>query len=198
MPSGIWNAARSLSEGEWEQVRLHPYYTERILDRCAPLRDLAAVAGSHHERLDGSGYHRGTGARALSPTARLLATADVFQALTEERPYRPAKSRDEAAADLERACAEGRMDVPCARVVLEAAGEVRRVPPSAWPAGLTDREVDVLKLVASGLSNKQIAGRLTLSPKTVGHHVEHVYSKIGVSTRAGAALFAMDEGLTRA
>ncbi|HJR46084.1 MAG TPA: HD domain-containing phosphohydrolase [Actinomycetota bacterium] len=196
VPSGIWNAARSLSEGEWERVRLHPYYTERILARCAPLRDLAEVAGSHHERLDGSGYHRGAGARALPPPARLLAAADVFQALTEERPHRPAKSRDEAAADLERACAEGRMDVPCARAVLDAAGEVRRVPPSAWPAGLTDREVDVLRLVASGLSNKQIAGRLTLSPKTVGHHVEHVYSKIGVSTRAGAALFAMDEGLT--
>lgn len=198
VPSGIWNADRPLSEGEWEQVRLHPYYTERILGRCAPLRDLAEVAGSHHERLDGSGYHRGTGARALSPTARLLATADVFRALTEDRPHRPAKSRGEAAADLERACSEGRMDVPCTRVVLEAAGEVRRLPRSVWPSGLTDREVDVLRLVAAGLSNKQIAGRLTLSPKTVGRHAEHIYAKIGVSTRAGAALFAMDQGLTGA
>ena len=196
VPSGIWNAVRSLSEGEWERVRLHPYYTERILSRCAPLRDLAEVAGSHHERLDGSGYHRGAGARALSPTARLLATADVFRALTEDRPHRPAKSRVEAAADLERACAEGRMDVPCTRAVLEAAGEVRRLPRSAWPSGLTDREVDVLKLVAAGLSNKQIAGRLTLSPKTVGSHIEHIYAKIDVSTRAGATLFAMDRGLT--
>jgi HD-GYP domain-containing protein (c-di-GMP phosphodiesterase class II) len=197
VPSGIWNAARSLSEGEWEQVRLHPYYTERILGRCAPLRDLAEVAGSHHERLDGSGYHRGTAARSLPPAARLLATADVFRALTEDRPHRPAKSRSEAGAELERACTEGRMDVPCTRAVLEAAGEVRRLPRSAWPSGLTDREVDVLRLVAAGLSNKQIAGRLTLSPKTVGSHIEHIYAKIDVSTRAGATLFAMDQGLTQ-
>jgi HD-GYP domain-containing protein (c-di-GMP phosphodiesterase class II)/DNA-binding CsgD family transcriptional regulator len=196
IPSGIWNAARSLSEGEWEHVRLHPYYSERILGRCAPLRDLAEVAGSHHERLDGSGYHRGTAARSLPPAARLLATADVFRALTEDRPHRPAKSRSEAAAELERACAEGRMDVPCARAVLEAAGEERSFPRSAWPSGLTDREVDVLTLVAAGLSNKQIAGRLTLSPKTVGSHIEHIYAKIEVSTRAGATLFAMDRGLT--
>jgi HD-GYP domain-containing protein (c-di-GMP phosphodiesterase class II)/DNA-binding CsgD family transcriptional regulator len=195
VPSGIWNAARSLSEGEWEQVRLHPYYTERILGRCGPLRDLAEVAGSHHERLDGSGYHRGTAARSLPPAARLLATADVFRALTEERPHRPAKSRGDAAADLERVCAEGRMDVPCARAVLDAAGETRKLPRSAWPAGLTDREVDVLKLVAAGMSNRQIAARLTISPKTVGRHVEHIYSKLGVSTRAGAVLFAMDRGL---
>jgi HD-GYP domain-containing protein (c-di-GMP phosphodiesterase class II)/DNA-binding CsgD family transcriptional regulator len=198
VPSGVWNAARPLSEGEWEQVRLHPYYTERILGRCRPLRDLAEVAGSHHERMDGSGYHRGTPARSLSPAARLLATADVFRALTEERPHRPAKSPRDAAAELERACADGRMDVPCARAVLDAAGEARKIPRSAWPAALTDREVDVLRLIAAGMSNKQIASRLTLSPKTVGRHLEHIYAKLGVSTRAGAALFAMDRGLTGA
>ncbi len=129
---------------------------------------------------------------------RLLATADVFRALTEQRPHRPAMSRSEAAAALERACADGRMDVPCTRAVLAAAGESRSFPRSVWPAGLTDREVEVLRLVAAGLSNKKIAGRLTLSPKTVGRHVEHIYAKIGVSTRAGATLFAMDQGLTGA
>lgn len=148
--------------------------------------------------MDGSGYHRGTPARSLSPAARLLATADVFRALTEERPHRPAKSPSDAAAELERACADGRMDVPCARAVLDAAGEARKIPRSAWPAALTDREVDVLRLIAAGMSNKQIASRLTLSPKTVGRHLEHIYAKLGVSTRAGAALFAMDRGLTGA
>ena len=128
---------------------------------------------------------------------RLLATADVFRALTEQRPHRPAMSRSEAAAALERACADGRMDVPCTRAVLAAAGESRSFPRSVWPG--VDRSGSGGPETRGGrLSNKKIAGRLTLSPKTVGRHVEHIYAKIGVSTRAGATLFAMDQGLTGA
>ena len=62
-------------------------------------------------------------------------------------------------------------------------------------AGLTAREVEVLRLLARGLSNKQVAERLVISPKTVGNHVEHIYAKIGVSTRAAAGLFATEHGL---
>jgi len=195
VPSGIWNKEGRLSEGEWEQVRLHPYFTHRILARCGPLRDLAEVASSHHERMDGSGYHRGTRAPSLSSEARLLATADAFHAMTERRPHREALSSKRAAEELERSSSEGRLDVQCVRAVLQAAGESRKPVRSAWPAGLTDREVEVLRLLASGLSNKQIAGALTLSPKTVGHHVEHIYVKIQVSTRPGATLFALEQGL---
>jgi HD-GYP domain-containing protein (c-di-GMP phosphodiesterase class II) len=195
VPSGIWNKQGSLSDEEWERVRLHPYYTERILIRCGPLKDLAEVASSHHERMDGGGYHRGSKAPSLSAAARLLATADAFRAMTEPRPHRDALSQNQAAEELNRACAEGRLDVPCVRAVLEATGQPRKPGRSAWPAELTDREVEVLRLLATGLSNKQIARRLTLSPKTVGHHVEHIYSKLDVSTRAGATLFAMEQGL---
>jgi HD-GYP domain-containing protein (c-di-GMP phosphodiesterase class II)/DNA-binding CsgD family transcriptional regulator len=198
VPSGIWNKEGSLSDEEWERVRLHPYYAERILVRCNPLAGLAEVASSHHERMDGSGYHRGTKAPSLSATARLLATADAFRAMTEPRPHRRALSPSRAAEEVSRACAEGRLDVPCARAVLEVAGEARKPGRSDWPAGLTDREVEVLQLLATGLSNKQIARRLTLSPKTVGRHVEHIYAKLGVSTRAGATLIAMEQGLVGA
>jgi HD-GYP domain-containing protein (c-di-GMP phosphodiesterase class II) len=195
IPSGIWNKDGSLSDEEWERVRLHPYYTERILIRCGPLAGLADAASSHHERMDGSGYHRGIKAPSLSTEARLLGTADTLRALTETRPYRPALAAGVAAKELERACAEGRLDVACARAVLEAAGHARKRRLSAWPAGLTDREVEVLRLLASGLSNKRIADTLTVSPKTVGRHVEHIYAKLAVSTRAGATLFAMEHGL---
>jgi len=198
VPSGIWNKKGSLSDEEWERVRLHPYYAERILSRCGPLEHLAEVASSHHERMDGSGYHRGTKAPSQSAESRLLAAADAFRAITEPRPHRPALSSREAVEELNRACAEGRMDVPCARAVLEAAGESSRAVRAAWPAGLTDREVDVLRLVATGLSNRQIAAKLTLSPKTVGRHIEHIYAKAEVATRAGATLFAMDRGLVGA
>jgi len=198
VPSGIWNKPAPLSDEEWEPVRLHPYFTERILDRCRPLDDLAEVASSHHERMDGSGYHRGARAPALSLETRLLATADAFRAMTELRPHRPAMSAAEAAEELGRACAEGRLDVPCVRAVLEAAGEPRPVTRSVWPSGLTDREVEVLRLIAAGFSNKQIASKLTISPKTVSRHIENIYPKLGVSTRAGATLFAMEQGLGNA
>ncbi|HZK52254.1 MAG TPA: response regulator transcription factor, partial [Actinomycetota bacterium] len=113
-------------------------------------------------------------------------------------PHRSSLSPSHAADELNRACREGKLDVTCARAVLEAAGESRKPGRSEWPEGLTDREVDVMRLLATGLSNKQIARRLTVSPKTVGHHVEHIYAKIGVSTRAGATLFAMELGLVGA
>lgn len=195
VPSGIWNKNRPLSDEEWERVRLHPYYTERILVRCYPLNELAEVASSHHERMDGSGYHRGVRASSLSAQARLLATADAFHAMRESRPHRAALSTVAAVEELERACSEGSMDVPCVRAVLEAVGESDKPTRSTWPAGLTDREVEVLRLLAAGLSNKQMASELTLSPKTVGHHIEHIYAKLEVSTRPGATLFAMEQGL---
>ncbi len=198
VPSGIWNKEGPLSDGQWERVRLHSYYTERILVRCGPLEKLAEVASSHHERTDGSGYHRGNKAPSLTAATRLLATADMFRAMTEPRPHRSSLSPSHAADELNRACREGKLDVLCARAVLDAAGETRKPDRSAWPEGLTDREVDVMRLLATGLSNKQIARRLTVSPKTVGHHVEHIYAKIGVSTRAGATLFAMEQGLVGA
>ncbi|MGH2700031.1 MAG: HD domain-containing phosphohydrolase [Actinomycetota bacterium] len=198
VPSGIWNKEGPLADEEWERVRLHPYYTERILVRCSPLAELAEVASSHHERMDGSGYHRGTKAPSLSAASRLLATADAFRAMIEQRPYRSALSQSRAAEELNRASKEGWLEVSCARAVLDAAGEPGKPRRSAWPAGLTDREVEVLRFLASGLSNKEIARRLTLSPKTVGHHVEHIYAKLGVSTRAGATLFAMQQGLVGA
>jgi HD-GYP domain-containing protein (c-di-GMP phosphodiesterase class II)/DNA-binding CsgD family transcriptional regulator len=198
VPSGIWNKEGPLSDEEWERVRLHAYYTERILDRTGALRYLAEVASSHHERLDGSGYHRRVEARSLSPEARLLAAVDVFRALLEARPQRAALTIDEAIAEINRSAAEGRLDGACVRAVIEATGRADKSGRTAWPAGLTDREVEVLRLLAGGRSNKQIAHALTLSPKTVGRHVEHIYSKLNVSTRAGATLSAINLGLVGA
>lgn len=196
VPSGIWNKVGRLSDEEWERVRLHAYYTERILIRCGPLKDVAEAASSHHERMDGSGYHRGSKAAGLSAASRLLAAADTFHAMTEPRPHRDALSPSRAAEELNRSCSEGRLDVACVRNILEVAGEPHVAVAAAWPAGLTDREVEVLRLLASGLSNKQIARDLTLSPKTVGRHIENIYGKLKVSTRAGATVFAMEQGLT--
>jgi HD-GYP domain-containing protein (c-di-GMP phosphodiesterase class II) len=192
-PTRIWQKPGLLTADEWEQVRLHAYHTERVLSRSAPLSRLAPVASSHHERLDGSGYHRGTAAASLRPSARLLAAADAYHAMTEPRPHRAALSADQAAGSLREDVRAGRLDSDVVAAVLESAGH--RVLKLARPAGLTEREAEVVGLLARGLQTKQIAGALGISVKTADHHVQNAYGKIGVSTRAAAALFAMEHGL---
>lgn len=192
--NSIWDKPGVLSEAEMERVRMHPYLTQRTFSRSPRLAALAELAATHHERLDGSGYPRGLAGAALSPEARILAAADAYQAMSEPRPHRPARPPDDAARQLRDDVRRGRLDADAVDAVLGAAGH--RVPRRReGPAGLTRREVEVLVLLARGLSNKAMAAQLVVSPKTVGHHIAHIYRKIDCSTRAEASLFAMQHGL---
>jgi HD-GYP domain-containing protein (c-di-GMP phosphodiesterase class II)/DNA-binding CsgD family transcriptional regulator len=189
--TGIWEKAR-LTMAEAEQARLHPYHSERILVRSAILRPFAPLAAAHHERLDGSGYFRGLDASSQDTACRLLAAADACAELLEERPGRPAFSTE----TLPQALFRESLDYDAARAVVEAAGATT-IARREWPAGLTDREVEVLRLLAKSRSMKQIAAELVISQSTVHTHVAHIYEKAGISTRAGAAMFAMEHGLLR-
>ena len=195
VPSGIWDRPGPLSVEQWERVRLHAYLGERVLHRCAFLAPFADLASRHHERVDGSGYHRGESGDQLVVGARLLAVADAYHAMVEDRPHRPAFSAAEAASRLLEEVDIGHFTSTEVDAVLAAAGQATRAPHVVRPAGLTEREVDVLRLIARGHANKQVATTLGISPKTVGHHVEHIYAKAGVTTRPGATLFAMEHGL---
>ena len=195
VPNTIWDRAGPLKEPDVERVRLHPYLTDRMLARISALRRSREIAARHHERLDGSGYPRGLTAASLTPADRLLAAADVYHALTESRPHRTAMDADRAGSVLGAEVRAGRLDGDAVRAVLAAAGQ-RAPARREWPAGLTEREVEVLRLVARGHTNKAIAQRLVVSPKTASNHVEHIYSKLGVSSRAAATLFATQHGLT--
>jgi len=192
--NAIWDKRGPLGAGEWERVRMHPYLTERMLHSSEALAPFGAIAVQHRERLDGSGYPRGLSGAAISRLARILGAADAYQAMREPRPYRPERSADEAAAELRGDVKAGRLDADAAEAVLGAAGH-RVSRRREGPAGLTAREVEVLKLLARGLSNKEIAERLVISPKTAANHIEHIYAKIDASTRATASLFAMQHGL---
>lgn len=194
VPNSIWEKPGPLSSSEWERVRLHAYYTERVLEQSA-MSPYARIAGTHHERVDESGYHRGLPAALLTPQARVLAAADVFQAMTETRPHRAAIAQKLASEQIKAMAIDGVLDHDAVVAVLSAAGEKVRLPKSAFPAGLSRREVEVLGFLARGLSNKQIAGELTISEHTIHHHVLHIYQKTGLSTRAAAALFAMENDL---
>jgi DNA-binding NarL/FixJ family response regulator len=192
--SRIWDKAGPLSATEREQARLHPYYSEQILSRVPHLHDVARLTGQHHERCDGSGYFRGAAAAQLSMSARVLATADAYRSLVEARPHSDAVPERQAASRLQQEVRAGRIDGDALAAVLAAAGlggGARR----ARPAGLTERQVEVLRLMTVGMSNRDIAERLVISTRTAEHHVQDVYAKIGVSTRAGAALYAMEHGL---
>jgi HD-GYP domain-containing protein (c-di-GMP phosphodiesterase class II) len=189
----VWQKPGALTADEREQVRLHPYHSERVLARSAFLAALAPVAGAHHERLDGSGYHRGATGKDLGLPARLLAAADAYHAMTEPRPYREPIEPERAARMLGEQASAGRLDAQAVAAVVEAAGQpAQRI---ARPAGLTEREAEVICLLARGLQTKQVARTLGISAKTADRHIQNAYRKAGVSTRAAATLFAMEHGL---
>jgi HD-GYP domain-containing protein (c-di-GMP phosphodiesterase class II)/DNA-binding CsgD family transcriptional regulator len=190
----IWDKRGELTAAEAERVRMHPYLTERMLAFSSALTPLGVIAVQHHERLDGSGYPRGLAGDALGLEGRILGAADTFRAWLEPRPHRPARTVQRAADDLRAEVRAGRLDAGAVDAVLGAAGH-RVGTRKAWPARLTAREVQVLQLLAQGFSNREIAQELVISRKTVGAHVEHVYTKIGVSNRALASLFASRHGL---
>jgi HD-GYP domain-containing protein (c-di-GMP phosphodiesterase class II) len=194
VPNTIWDKAGPLTSAELERVRLHDYYTERMLQRPAALAEIGAVASSGHERMDGSGYHRGSRGASIGALSKLLAAADAYHAMCENRPHRPSMAATKAAGELRSDARAGRLDGGAVDAVLTAAGHRRRKRPTG-PAGLTPREIEVLVLLARGASNKQIATALGMTPKTAGSHVEHIYTKLGVSTRAAASLFATQHGL---
>lgn len=192
--TALWEKPGPLSAAEGERMRTHPYLAERTLARAPALAHIGALAALHHERLDGSGYPRGLTGDAIGLSARVLAAADVYHALTEERSYRPAQTTVEAERTVQAEVTAGRLDGDAVNAVLAAAGHrVRRR--AGLPGGLTPREVEVLVLLARGRSNPEIAAQLVVSRKTVGSHIEHIYTKLGVSSRTEAALFAMRHGL---
>ncbi len=193
--NAIWEKPGPLGFGEWERVRLHPHFSERAFAQSAALAPIGVLAGSHHERLDGSGYHRGTRGSGLDQAARILAAADCYGAMREARPYRAALDAGAAEAALTREAADGRLDPDAVDAVLSAAGHRLRQRARELPAGLTERELEVLLVLVRGESNQGIAEGLGISVKTVGHHVQHVYQKAGVRSRAAATLWAFEQDL---
>ena len=189
----VWSKPGVPSPSDWERVRMHPYLTERVLDRIPGLADVRTIARAHHEHLDGTGYPLGVGGSMLGRSERILAAAVAYQSALEPRPYREAMNPDRAKARLLSRSASGALDPDCVDAVLTAAGH--HVPRPRRDDLLTPREREVLGLVSRGFSNRDIARRLFLSEKTVRNHVERTYTKIGASNRVGASLYALQNGL---
>jgi DNA-binding CsgD family transcriptional regulator len=195
VPNSIWDKPGPLTRTEFDRVELHPMLTEQMLRRSPALAVVNTVACAHHEKCDGSGYHKRVQADADGLGACVLAATEIYVGLTTERADRQPFPPDDAAAELRRLESSGALEPRASRAVLVAAGHGEPRAPSGKrqvnPGGLTRREVDVLRLAAKGLTTRQIADRLYISPKTADHHIQHIYGKIDVSTRAAAALWAM-------
>ncbi len=154
VPDFIWEKPGELTSADWEQVRLHPHHSERILSFSPVLQPMATIAGMHHERMDGSGYHRGCRAAEIPVSARILAAADALQAMTQSRPHRDPLTVDEAAERIQRDAGAGRFDPDAVAAVVEVAGGSPKKKATFRPGGLSDREVEVLNLMAQGPSGR--------------------------------------------
>ncbi len=199
VPVSTWMRTGPLSVRERDAAHLHPYYGERALASFGEAGGaMAALVLRHHERLDGTGYHRKALGVDLSQAARILAAAEAFQTAREERPHRKAVSREMAAAQLRTTIREGSICPDAGEAVLAAAGLPARRTVSRPLAGLTPREIEILRLIAAGLTAKEMGRQLDISPKTADHHIQAIYGKIGVTTRAAATLYAVEHGLVRA
>jgi HD-GYP domain-containing protein (c-di-GMP phosphodiesterase class II) len=199
VPNSIWDKPGSLTRAEFDRVERHPMLTEQMLRRSPALSALNSIASAHHEKQDGSGYHKRVRGEAIDPAAAVLAATEIYVGMTADRADRAAFSPEDAAAELRRLASEGVVDASAARAVLVAAGHGEPAAPPRKRAqhagGLSTREVDVLRLAARGLTTGQIADRLFIAPKTADHHIQHIYNKIGVSTRAAAALWAIQNSV---
>ncbi|HTT86239.1 MAG TPA: HD domain-containing phosphohydrolase [Acidimicrobiales bacterium] len=194
VPNTVWDKPGTFTRDERDRAESHALVTDQLLRRLPATASLAEVASGAHERLDGSGYHRRLSAAHLDDAQRVVAAADCYQAMVSDRPHRPARPTEEAAAELRAMAGGGQLDGEAVERVLAAAGHRRSARPPL-PAGLTAREADVLRLLALGLTTRGVAERLVISPKTADHHVQHIYAKIGVSTRGAATLFAIEHGV---
>ncbi len=201
VPNSIWDKPAPLTRSEFDRVELHPMVTEQMLRRSPALAALNSVASAHHERCDGSGYHKRLRADEEDLGACVLAATEVYVGLTTERADRPAFEPSVAADELRRLQSEGALEPRASRAVLVAAGHGEPRTSSGKrqenPGGLTRREVEVLRLAARGLTTQEISDRLYISPKTADHHIQHIYGKISVSTRAAAALWAMEHAVVQ-
>lgn len=195
VPTAILTKGEARSFSEWEAYRLHPYYTQRILERVKALQDLAPAAAGHHEWMNGQGYHRQLSGIQIPLHGRILAVANTYARLVHQQEGQkdPAavlrKMRSQVGTQFDRVC----YDALAASVT--GADDLGSTPLRSRKVGnLTEREVEVLCLLAQGQHTPQIAQTLNISKKTVEHHLAHIYNKIGVTCQTAAVVYAVQQG----
>jgi HD-GYP domain-containing protein (c-di-GMP phosphodiesterase class II) len=193
VPNATLERDGMLTEADNEYTRLIPYWTERILRRAPDFEAEAALAAQAFERFDGTGFPKGLTGRALSEEAQVLQSCVFVATSWHEQDCRGAKDFDALERRISAEVNAGRLSKLYTDAALAACGRRKALPRPSQPVTLhiTDREREVLVHLARGLTNKEIARALSISPSTAGTHVENLYRKLDVSTRAAAALAAL-------
>jgi HD-GYP domain-containing protein (c-di-GMP phosphodiesterase class II) len=196
VPVGILTKGEQRSSSEWETYHLHPYYTQRILERVDALQDLAPAAAAHHEWLNGQGYPRQLVGGQIPFHGRILAVANAYARLIQRQgeqqdPVGVLRTMDsQVGSQFDPVCYDALVTaVMGVSDVGSAPRRIRKV------GNLTEREVEVLCLLAQGRTTPQIARTLDISRKTVEHHLTHLYAKLGVTCRTAAVVSAVQQGL---
>jgi HD-GYP domain-containing protein (c-di-GMP phosphodiesterase class II) len=196
IPFRILEKGDNRSASEWEYYRLHSYYTQRVLERVEPFRELAPAAAAAHEWINGQGYHRQLIGEQIPLHGRILAVADTYAQLIQQQDN---QLEPEDALRIMRSSVGTQFDESCYDALtasLTGVHPIKRATPVHRQLGdLTEREAEVLHLLAQGQSNPQIANILVISRKTVEHHLEHIYNKIGVTCRTSAVVYAVQHGI---
>ncbi len=199
VPSYVINqSGRGMDRTQTARMQSHPKFGADLLRRAVALRDTVGIVAAHHEQPDGHGYPSGLAGSDIPLGARFIAVADRFDELTHDGSAHlampPEAALESIAAQVgpvfDQEAFEALRDAQDASI-----GRPVDSRPPAWPEGLTDREVEVLRLAASGMTRRDMAKRLVVAESTVRHHMESIYSKLGVSTRVGAVLFAVEHRL---
>lgn len=192
VPVKILEKGEHLSSSEWETYRLHPYYTQRILERVEALQELAQAASADHEWINGQGYHRQLCGEQIPFHGRILAVANTYARLVkqQENQKKPAEvlphMRSLVGVQFDRTCYDALV------TSLSGRNGLRSSPPRTRHVdNLTEREIEVLRLLAQGQNTPRIARTLDISKKTVEHHLSHIYDKIGVTCRTAAVVYAV-------
>ncbi len=193
VPNRVWEKNGELTSSERREAERHSFHTESILAETEIFADLVAIADSVHERQDASGYHRR--GRLEDVAASCLAVADVYCALINRRSWRKAYTPDDAADKMLDEVTQGRFPSQAVQALLKVCGHDKQAANIVYPAGLTSREIDILRCLISGMGNNQIADDLGISPKTAENHLTQIYRKTKTSGRTQAALFAMKHGI---
>jgi DNA-binding CsgD family transcriptional regulator len=187
IPNSVWNATGKLGAGAREQLRLAPYWTSRAAGRIGALGSDADLGSYAAERLDGSGAFRACTKASIPVEGCVIAAAAAWIALQSMRPWRAAMPAAEARALLEAEASAGRFDIDAVRAVCGAGHAPARPPDKVL---LTERETAIFRQISLGLTNKEVARALAISPSTVRTHVENVFRKLDCNTRAAATLKA--------
>lgn len=193
VPNGILDKPAKLSFAEKKKIELHPYFTYLVLDNELLFRNIIGPAIHHHEKPDGSGYYKGLDAKTLTDADQLVMLADILIALQSDRSHRKAYSKLESHKIVKEEFISKKGNPKLIQALFSTIDSKKKFKITN-KFSLTDREIEISIELSKGLTRKEVGANLHISDRTVQHHIQHIYDKTGINSRAVLVLLAKDSG----